>query len=81
MNFLKSCKMRFGKPNEVVRRSQFRTFYNKTSYRLFAFWDKQNKEDTLVIATHGLVKKTDKIPKIEIENAEKLRIKYFIEKK
>jgi len=72
--------------NELFKKLQdeiweFRTFYNKTSYRLFAFWDKQNKEDTLVIATHGLVKKTDKIPKIEIENAEKLRIKYFIEKK
>lgn len=37
---------------------EFRTLYNKTAYRLFAFWD--NNEDTLVIATHGIIKKTQK---------------------
>lgn len=31
---------------------EFRTLYNKTAYRLFAFWDKD--KETLVIATHGL---------------------------
>ena len=34
---------------------EFRTLYNKTAYRLFAFWDKD--KDTLVIATHGIIKK------------------------
>ena len=29
---------------------EFRTLYNKTAYRLFAFWDKE--KETLVIATH-----------------------------
>jgi len=33
-----------------------------------------------VISTHGLIKKTDKIPKSDIERAEKSRIKYFNEK-
>jgi phage-related protein len=33
--------------------------------------------DTLVISTHGIIKKTDKIPKSEIDKAEKLRIEYF----
>ena len=39
---------------------EFRTKFNKTYYRLFAFWDKQDKVDTVVISTHGLIKKTDK---------------------
>lgn len=60
---------------------EFRTKFNKTYYRLFAFWDKTDKEDTLVISTHGLIKKSDKIPKSEIEKAEILREKYFNEKK
>ena len=59
---------------------EFRTKYNKEYYRLFAFWDKSDKQDTIVISTHGLIKKTDKIPKSEIERAEKLRKKYFNEK-
>ena len=37
---------------------EFRTLYNKTAYRLFAFWDKD--KETLVIATHGIIKKTQK---------------------
>jgi phage-related protein len=60
---------------------EFRTLYNKQYLRLFAFWDKSDKEDTIVISTHGIVKKTDKTPKSEIERAESLRVKYFSEKK
>ena len=56
---------------------EFRTKYNKTYYRLFAFWDKTDKNDTVVISTHGLIKKTDKISKSEFERAEKSRVKYF----
>lgn len=59
---------------------EFRTKYNKSYYRLFAFWDKLEKNDTVVISTHELIKKTDKIPKSEIEKAERLREKYFNEK-
>lgn len=51
---------------------EFRTLFNKTYYRLFAFWDKTNKEDTIVISTHGLIKKTDKILKSEIEKADRI---------
>jgi len=40
---------------------------NKTYYRLFAFWDKTEKDQTLVLATHGIIKKTDKTPEKEIE--------------
>ena len=59
---------------------EFRTKFSKTYYRLFAFWDKTDKIDTVVISTHGLIKKTDKVPKTEIDRAEKLRKKYFNEK-
>lgn len=37
---------------------EFRTLYNGTAYRLFSFWDKD--ENTFVIATHGMIKKTQK---------------------
>ena len=54
---------------------EFRTLYNKQSYRLFAFWD--TDENKLVVATHGIVKKTQKTPKKEIERAEAIRKEYF----
>jgi phage-related protein len=56
---------------------EFRTLYNKTYYRFFAFWDKTNKQETLVISTHGIEKKTGKVPKSEIQKAENLRTIYF----
>jgi phage-related protein len=59
---------------------EFRTKYNKAYYRLFAFWDKTDKSDTVVISTHGFIKKTDKIPKSEIEKAVNLKEKYFNDK-
>ena len=59
---------------------EFRTLFNKTYYRLFAFWDKFDRTDTIVISTHGIIKKTDKIPKKEIEKAERLRLQYFKQK-
>lgn len=54
---------------------EFRTIYNNVKYRLFAFWDKDG--ETLVVATHGLVKKTQKTPKSEIKRAEAIRKEYF----
>ena len=56
---------------------EFRTLFNKTYYRIFAFWDKEDKQQTLVLATHGIIKKTNKIPEKEIEKAERIRLKYF----
>ena len=58
---------------------EFRTLYNKVKYRLFAFWDTET--DTLVIATHGIIKKTQKTPKKEIAKAERIRQEYFKAKK
>ena len=56
---------------------EFRTLFNKTHYRIFAFWDKDDKEQTLVLTTHGIIKKTDKTPEKEIEKAEQIRLKYI----
>ena len=56
---------------------EIRTLYKGIQYRLFAFWDKTSKIETLVISTHGMVKKTSKIPKVEIEKALKIRSEYF----
>lgn len=69
----------FKKLNDEVW--EFRTLYKRTQYRLFAFWDKTDKKDTLVISTHGIEKKTQKTPKKEINKAENLRTKYFDELK
>jgi len=59
---------------------EFRTKYNGIQFRLFAFWDKTEKSETLVISTHGMIKKVSKVPKTEIEKAEKLRVEYFNQK-
>jgi phage-related protein len=65
----------FKKLNENIW--EFRTRYQNKQIRLFAFWDRTKNKDTLVIATHGIIKKANKTPKKEIERAERLRIEYF----
>ena len=56
---------------------EFRTKYKNLQHRLLAFWDKRNNKNTLVVCTHGFIKKTDKVPKQEIEKAKKLMRQYF----
>ena len=56
---------------------EFRTKYGNLQYRLLAFWDKSDKQNTLVVATHGIIKKTDKLPLKELEAAEHIRRLYF----
>ena len=56
---------------------EFRTLFNKKQYRLFAFWDKTDNKVTIVIATHGIIKKTQKTPKKEIDKAIELMNAYF----
>ena len=58
---------------------ELRTLFNGICYRLFAFWD--TEIEALVVATHGIVKKTQKTPKKEIEKAERIRKEYFNNKK
>ena len=59
---------------------EFRTKFLTKHIRLLAFWDKTEKAETLVIVTHGFIKKTQKTPQSEIKKAEKIREQYFKEK-
>ena len=59
---------------------EFRTLYQGMHYRLLAFWDKTNTGNTLVISTHGIVKKNSKTPDNEIQKAKQARSRYFEEK-
>ncbi len=54
---------------------ELRTSYNGICYRLLAFWDKERR--ALIIATHGFVKKTWKVPQKEIEKAEAIMKQYY----
>lgn len=56
---------------------ELRTEYSSNAYRLFSFWD--TRTETLIVATHGIQKKTQKTPKKEIEKAEQIRKQYFNE--
>ncbi len=56
---------------------EFWTKFSGLQIRFLAFWDKSNHLETLVIATHGFIKKVDKVPANEIKQAERLKIKYF----
>jgi len=59
---------------------EFRTKYAGLQIRLLAFWDKMDNKKTVVVATHGFIKKVDKVPANEIDRAIKLKEKYFNEK-
>lgn len=65
----------FKKLNDFIW--EFRTLYNNKAYRLFSFWDKIGGNETLVIAAHGISKKTQKTPLKEIKKAEEIRKQYF----
>ncbi|MEX2569337.1 MAG: type II toxin-antitoxin system RelE/ParE family toxin [Cyclobacteriaceae bacterium] len=54
----------FKKLNDLIW--ELRTLYNNKAYRLFSFWDKTNNRETLVVATNGILKKTQKTPTKEI---------------
>ncbi|MBE0422616.1 MAG: type II toxin-antitoxin system RelE/ParE family toxin [Lutibacter sp.] len=56
---------------------EFRTKYAGLQIRLLAFWDKTDSKETLVFATHGFIKKVDKVPKNEIDRAVRLKDNYF----
>ena len=57
---------------------EFRTLFNGNCYRLFSFWDTDT--ETLIIATHGIIKKTQKTPKKEISKEEIIKQEYFKQK-
>lgn len=65
----------FKKLNDFIW--EFRTLYKNKAYRLFSFWDKTGSAQTLVVATHGILKKSQKTPSKEIEKADEIRRLYF----
>lgn len=69
----------FKKLNEEIW--EFRSKFLGQQIRLLAFWDKTDSSDTLVIATHGFIKKSKKTPLRELSKAEILRQLYFSMKK
>jgi len=82
--FYNIWKSKIVKDDELLKKVddeiwEFRTLYNKIAYRLFAFWDETEK--SMIITTHGIVKKTDKTPKKEIEKAKQLKVEYLKSKK
>ena len=75
-------KTQFINDNELFKKLnaniwEFRTLYQGNAYRLFAFWDKSKIQDTLVLATHGIMKKSNKTPPKEIKKAENIRTLYL----
>ena len=54
--------------------------YQGLQYRMLAFWDKTDKNNTLVISTHAFIKKQSRVPDKEISRATAVRKKYFEEK-
>lgn len=56
---------------------EFRTLYNKIQYRLFSFWDNDDQSFTVVICTHGIIKKSQKTPQKEIDKALEIMKFYF----
>lgn len=75
---VKSDSVLFKKLNSDIW--EFRTLFNKKPYRLFSFWDKTDNRVTIVVATPGIVKKTQKTPIKDIEKATEIMKKYFEDK-
>ncbi|MFZ1322612.1 MAG: type II toxin-antitoxin system RelE/ParE family toxin [Ignavibacteria bacterium] len=59
---------------------ELRTLYQGLQYRLFAFWDKTDNQNTLVVTTHGFIKKVSKVSAKEINRAKQIRMEYFEDK-
>lgn len=55
-------------------------YSKKKRYRILAFWDKTKKTNTLVVATHGIIKKSDKMQSAEIDRAKTMMKLYFDQK-
>ncbi len=62
--------------NKFIAELDPKQYHMDSSLRL-ARWDKSDNKETLVIATHGFIKKVDKVPANEINRAIRLRDKYF----
>ena len=75
-------KVQWGQDPDLFKKLQdeiweFRTLYSGIQHRMLAFWDQTDSKNTLVISTHGFIKKKKKVPGNEIKKAKELRIMYF----
>jgi len=57
---------------------EFRVKDSNKYFRLFAFWDRTGDAETLIVCTHGLIKKTAKTPLREIRRSEAIKGKYLM---
>ncbi|SDM66462.1 Phage-related protein [Daejeonella rubra] len=76
-------KSRYSNDKELFKKLndeiwEFRTLYKNIQYRLFAFWDKRVSTETLIVCTHGIIKKSEKTPQDDLNKAASLRKLYFI---
>ncbi len=60
---------------------EFRESDHQFWYRILSFWDKTEKDETLILCTHGFNKKSAKTPPKEIKRAEAIKNQYFKNKK
>ena len=67
----------FTKMTDVNDLFEFKVDYNGKFYRLFSFWDSRGTTQTLIVCSHGIIKKSNKTPKTEIEKALAIKDKYF----
>ncbi len=65
----------FKKLNEHIW--EFRTLHGGAQLRFLAFWVQRGEQRSLVLATHGFVKKTSKVPEREIAHAMRIRLQYL----
>jgi phage-related protein len=56
---------------------EFRIKDSNKFFRHFSFWDSTREKETLIVCTHGLIKKTNKTPKQDIEKADMIKDRYF----
>lgn len=56
---------------------EFKERDHQKFYRMLAFWDKTGEKETLIVATHGFDKKTNKTPQRQINKATFIKQNYF----
>jgi phage-related protein len=78
-NFKKS---QFKNDSELLKKLndniwEFRTLFNSKAYRFFAFWIKIDGKEKIIVASHGIIKSSQKTPTKEIKKAEEIRKHYI----
>ncbi|SHH08810.1 type II toxin-antitoxin system RelE/ParE family toxin [Flavobacterium johnsoniae] len=56
---------------------EFRTRIQGIHYRILCFWDKRDKDNTVIFCSNGFIKKSNKTALSEITKAKKIHSSYF----